>query len=278
MKERFRYKKEMGQHFLFDPGLIEALADAARVGKEDGVLEIGPGRGTLTTALARRARRVITVELDRTLLSDLEVTLALYPNVEIVQGDILRQDLAALVDRLGTPCRVAANLPYNITTPLMEKLLHAHLPLSSVAVMVQKEMGERMLAQPGEDGYGPLSLLIGYFTAYEDAIDVPAACFTPPPKVDSTFLVLSMRDTPAVQVRDETLFFRVIRAAFAMRRKTILNNLISGFSLSREEAASTLDATGIRPNTRAEEMPMQAFAELADTLLARRAAKQGERM
>lgn len=113
MKEQFRYKKEMGQHFLFDPALIEALADASGVGKEDGVLEIGPGRGTLTAALARRARQVITVELDRTLLHDLEVTLALYPNVEIVQGDILRQDLHALVAKLGTPCRVAANLPYN---------------------------------------------------------------------------------------------------------------------------------------------------------------------
>lgn len=266
MKERFHYKKEMGQHFLFDPVLMEALADASGVTKEDGVLEIGPGRGTLTTALARRARKVVSVELDRTLIHDLRTTMALYPNVEIVQGDILRQDLHALVERIGTPCRVAANLPYNITTPFLEKLLHAHLPLTSIALMVQEEVGVRMLAGPGDDGYGPFSLLVAYFTQATCAMDIPAACFTPPPKVDSSFMMLMMREEPAVSVTDEEMLFRVIRAAFTMRRKTILNNLTGGFAMKRDEVIHLLERCGIAPEIRAERMALQDFAALADAL------------
>ncbi|MCL1964496.1 MAG: 16S rRNA (adenine(1518)-N(6)/adenine(1519)-N(6))-dimethyltransferase RsmA [Firmicutes bacterium] len=266
MKERFRYKKEMGQHFLFDPALIEQLADASRAEPADGILEIGPGRGTLTAALARRCRKVIAVELDRTLIDDLEVSMALYPNVEIVQGDILKADLAALAGSLGTPCRVAANLPYNITTPLIERLLHTKPPFASVAVMVQKEVGDRMLAVPGQAGYGPLSLLVQYYTMAEEAVFVPSACFTPRPKVDSSFMLLTARGAPAVTVRDEALFFRVIRAAFAMRRKTILNNLMSGFGLARERALALLGACGVSPNARGEAMPPEQFAAIANAM------------
>lgn len=265
-KEKFRYKKEMGQNFIFDPALIEALADASKVTREDGVLEVGPGRGTLTAALARRARKVIAVELDRTLLSGLETSMALYPNVEIVEGDILRQDLPALARDLGSPCRLAANLPYNITTPFMEMLLHAHLPFETIAIMVQKEVGERMMAQPGEDGYGPFSILIDYYSIPEEAVKVPAACFTPPPKVDSSFMLLTMRTQPKVDVVDEAMFFRTVRVSFSMRRKTILNNIMGGFRLSRDEAVTVLERCGIDPKTRAEKMPMDAFALLSDAL------------
>jgi len=266
MKERFHYKKEMGQNFIYDKELIERLAEASRVEKTDGVLEIGPGRGTLTAALARRSRQVIAVELDRTLLDGLEASLALYPNVEIVQGDILKADLPALIQRLGTPCRVAANLPYNITTPLMEKLLLARLPLSTIAVMVQKEVGERMMARSGQDGYGPFSLLIEYFATAEEAVFVPAECFTPQPKVDSSFMLLTLREKPTVTVADEGLLFRVIRTSFAMRRKTILNNLMGGFGLPREKAASLLEQSGIDPGERAEVISLARFAALSEAI------------
>lgn len=269
MSERFRYKKEMGQHFLFDPMLIEQLADAAQVTREDGVLEIGPGRGTLTAALARRARKVIAVELDRTLLHNLEVAMALYPNVEIVQGDILRQDIPALVRKLGTPCRLAANLPYNITTPVLEMLLAQKLPFLSMAVMVQKEVGARMMAQPSRPGYGPFSILMQYHAQVQEAVEVPAACFTPPPKVDSSFMLLSMRESPAVVVLDEAVFFRVVRVAFSMRRKTMLNNLSGGLRITREETLALLAEAGIAPEKRAEQLSMDDFAALADALVRR---------
>ncbi len=266
MKERFHYKKEMGQHFLLDPVIVDALAEASGVTRADGVLEIGPGRGTLTAALARRARRVITVELDRTLIAGLRAAMALYPNVEIIQGDIIRQDLPALAVKLGTPCRVAANLPYNITTPFLEKLLHARLPFTGIAIMVQKEVGDRMLAGPGDEGYGPLSLLVQFFTEPEVALSVPAGSFTPPPKVDSSFMLLTVRDAPPVAVKNDDVFFRVVRAAFAMRRKTILNNLSAGLSLGRERATEVLQTAGIAPTMRAEQLPMEAFARIADAV------------
>lgn len=262
MKEKFRYKKEMGQHFLLDPELNAQLADASLVTKEDGVLEIGPGRGTLTAALAARARRVIAVELDRTLIRDLTASMALYPNVSIVQGDILRADLEGLSEELGVPCRVAANLPYNITTPLIEKLLLSRLPFASLAVMVQKEVGLRMVADAGGPGYGPFSLLVRYFTEAREAVFVPAARFTPPPKVDSSFMLLTVRKSPPVSVEDERALFRLIQLSFAMRRKTILNNLMAGYGLSRERAARCLEMACIDPGARAEAIDLSGYAKL----------------
>lgn len=264
MKEKFRFKKEMGQNFIFDQAIIEQLADASLVCRADGVLEIGPGRGTLTSALARRARKVIAVELDRTLIRDLTAAMALYPNVEIVEGDILRADLSSLVERLGVPCRVAANLPYNITTPFIEKLLHANLPFESVAVMVQKEVGMRMMASEGQDGYGPLSILVQYFTQVEEAVVIPAACFTPKPKVDSSFMLLTMRKSPAVQVDNEAMFFRFVKMAFAMRRKTLLNNLLgAGYHLSRDAIEATLSDCGVSQTARTEQLSIAQLAKLS---------------
>ncbi len=263
MKERFRYKKEMGQHFILDPALVARLAEASGVTKADGVLEIGPGRGLLTAELARRGRKVIAVELDRTLIRDLDVSLALYPNVEIIQDDILRADLPALAKALGEPCRVAANLPYNITTPLLEMLLRQRLPFLTMAIMVQKEVGERMRARPGEEGYGPLSILVDFYAACEEVLEIPAVCFTPPPKVDSSFMMLTMRGAPLFPDVDEALYFRVVRAAFAMRRKTMLNNLMAGFQMPREKAAEVLAAAGVPEAARGERVAPEGFAGIA---------------
>lgn len=266
MKERFRYKKEMGQNFILDPDLVEQLADASMVTKADGVLEIGPGRGLFTAALARRARRVIAVELDRTLLNDLEVSLAIYPNVEIVEGDILKEDLRILAKNLGQPCRVAANLPYNITTPLLEMLLLERLPFLTMAIMVQKEVGVRMIAKPGQEGYGPLSILVGFYATASVSMEIPAICFTPPPKVDSSFMLLTIREKTLYPDIEERLFFRVVRVAFAMRRKTILNNLAAGMALSRDAACAVLERAGVMETARAEQLEPDAFAAIARCL------------
>lgn len=262
-KEQFRFKKEMGQNFLTDPSLIEGIAEASLVSHEDGVLEIGPGRGALTCALARRCRKLIAVELDRTLIRDLETTLELYPNAELVEGDILRQDIPALVARLGEPCRVAANLPYNITAPVLEKLLTLRLPILSMAVMVQKEVGEKMRALPGEEGYGPFALMCQYYAQIEEAVYVSREYFTPQPKVDSSFMLLTVREKPPVSVPDEAAFLRLIRICFAMRRKTIQNNLSCGMNLSREASENILQQCGIQPSARAEQLSMSDFAALA---------------
>lgn len=267
MKEKFRYKKEMGQNFIYDKGVIEKLADASQVERMDGVLEIGPGRGTLTAALAMRARKVIAVELDRTLIPDLRVNMSLYPNVEIIQGDILHTDLHMLAEKLGSPCRVAANLPYNITTPFIEKLLHAHLPFETIAVMVQKEVGIRMMATENTEGYGPLSILIKYFADAKEAVAVASTCFIPKPNVDSSFMLLTMRKSPAVQVQDEAMFFKVIRMAFMMRRKTLLNNLLgAGLGLKRESIEDMLTACGVSPTVRGEQLSIAQFALLTNAL------------
>ena len=252
-KEQFRFKKEMGQNFLTDPTLIEGLAEASLVSHEDGVLEIGPGRGALTCALARRCRKLIAVELDRTLIRDLETTLELYPNAELVEGDILRQDIPALIARLGQPCRVAANLPYNITAPVLEKLLTLRLPVLSLAVMVQKEVGEKMRAQPGQEGYGPFALMCQYYAEIDEAVYVPREYFT----------LLTLRETPPVDVPDEAAFLRLIRVCFAMRRKTIYNNLSGGLGLSREETEALLERSEVAPSARAEQLSMEDFARIA---------------
>lgn len=262
-KETFRFKKEMGQNFLTDPALLERLAEASRVGREDGVLEIGPGRGALTCALARRCRRLIAVELDRTLIDDLETTLELYPNASVVQGDILKQDVPALVARLGAPCRIAANLPYNITAPVLEMLLTQRLGVVSLAVMVQKEVGEKMRAQPGQEGYGPFALMCQYYAEIEEAMAVEARWFTPRPNVDSSFMLLTLRKAPPVDVPDEAAFLRMLRACFAMRRKTICNNLCGGLGLGREAAEAMLEKSGVDPARRPERLTMEQFARIA---------------
>ncbi len=264
----FRQKHTLGQNFILDEAFQEELAAASGVLPDEGVLEIGPGLGGLTKALAARGARVIALELDERLIPILRVSMEKYPNVTVAQGDALRVDLAALTAPLGA-FHVVANLPYHITTPFLTMLLSSDLPLVSIHVMLQKEAADKLVAAPGTPEYGPLALRAQWRAQPRIALSVPAARFTPPPKVDSAFVSMPMRKAPPVAVRDEKLMFRVISAAFALRRKTLLNNLMPAFQLSREDAAAWLEGAGIAPDARGETLDIAAFARLADWYLDR---------
>lgn len=266
----FHQKHSLGQNFIEDEALLEQLADLSLVTGEDDVLEIGPGFGALTKPLAERAKQVVSLEIDRTLIPILNVTLEKYVNTRVICGDVMRTDLPALVTEVfGAECsslRIAANLPYYITTDVLTKLMRELPQAKSIAVMIQKEVGDKLLSGPGDDGYGPLAVMCQYHYRVTRALDVPAACFNPPPKVDSSFMVLERLEKPCVDAGDEAVFARLVRNAFAMRRKTLLNNLVSGFSLNREQAAACLDAAGLSAQARAEELSLEDFAGLARQL------------
>ena len=270
----FHHKHSLGQNFIEDEALLEQLAELSLVTPEDNVLEIGPGFGTLTRPLAAQCRRIVSLEIDGTLLPILRVTLERCDNAEVVQGDVMKTDLSALVrEKLGNgPLRVAANLPYYITTDVLTKLLYELPQARSIAVMIQKEVGDKLLSQPGEDGYGPLAILCQYLCEVRRALDVPAACFTPPPKVDSSFMVLERRETPLCAVADEALFMKLVRGAFVMRRKTLVNNLMSAFSLSREEATGCLERAQLPVQVRAEALSIEELARLSGEISALRGA------
>ncbi|MDR3050883.1 MAG: 16S rRNA (adenine(1518)-N(6)/adenine(1519)-N(6))-dimethyltransferase RsmA [Oscillospiraceae bacterium] len=263
----FIKKHSLGQHFLSDPALLARLVDAAGVTPQDDVLEIGPGSGALTLALAARARRVVAVEIDRALMPVLQQTLAPWANTQVVWGDIRRVDLEALMaGYFGGRCKVVANLPYYITTEVLQRLLLYRLPVDTLAVMVQREVGQKMLAEPGGDGYGPLAVYCRYFALTRQALAVPAACFSPPPKVDSVFMRLDMLQAPPLPCADEALFLRVVRAAFAMRRKTLANNLRAAFALDKVQATLCAQAAGVDPGVRGEALDIPAFIRVADVL------------
>lgn len=265
----FHHKHALGQNFIEDEALLEQLADYSLVSQEDCVLEIGPGFGALTKPLAKRAYQVISLEIDQTLLPILNVTLEGYRNARVIQGDVMRTNLSALVKEVfpeNRTLRVAANLPYYITTDVLTKLLFELPQARSIAVMIQKEVGDKLLSRPGDEGYGPLAILCQYLCDVQRAADVPAACFNPPPKVDSSFMVLIRRDAPLYPVNSDAVFFRLIKAAFAMRRKTLVNNLVSGFSLSRENALRILTDAGLDERVRAEELTIEQFCTLSNQL------------
>lgn len=265
----FHHKHSLGQNFIEDEALLEQLAEHAMVTQEDCVLEIGPGMGALTKPLAKRAKQVVSLEIDPTLLPFLRVALERHPNAQVIQGDVMKTDLSKLVmEQFGenASVRVAANLPYYITTDVITKLLRELPQAKSIAVMIQKEVGDKLMSAPGEDGYGPLAILCQYMCHVKRALDVPAACFTPPPKVDSSFMVLTRRDVPPVDVRDEALFLRLVKAAFVMRRKTLVNNLVSGMGLSREQALACMEDAGIEQSARAEALSISQLGALANVL------------
>lgn len=265
----FHHKHSLGQNFIEDETLLEQLADLSQVAQEDCVIEIGPGFGALTRPLARRARQIVSLEIDKTLLPILRVTLEGHPNAKVIEGDVMRTDLSALVRAEFTEdcsLRVAANLPYYITTDVLTKLM-AELPQAkSIAVMIQKEVGDKLLSGPGEDGYGPLAIFCQYAYDVQRALDVPAACFTPPPKVDSSFMLLLRREQPLHPVKDYALFARLVKGAFAMRRKTLVNNLMAAFALERELAVSCIENLGLSPSVRAEQLSIGQLAALADAI------------
>ncbi|MCI7126158.1 MAG: 16S rRNA (adenine(1518)-N(6)/adenine(1519)-N(6))-dimethyltransferase RsmA [Agathobaculum sp.] len=263
----FRFSKSLGQNFLTDasvPQRIAAYSGADRVGN---VVEIGPGMGCLTAELCRRANKVIAVELDRALLPVLAETLAGFDNCEVVQGDVLALDLAALCrEKFGVQGAVAcANLPYYITTPAITALLESRA-FETITVMVQREVAQRICAQPGTAAYGAFSIYVQYWAQPEILFDVPANCFVPQPKVDSAVLQLTPLAQPAVAVRDEKLFFALVRAAFNMRRKTLVNALVPllGGRLDKAGIAALLESVGLDARVRGERLSLQEFAALAD--------------
>lgn len=262
-QEGFQHKHSLGQNFLTDAGLLEALIDETGVGAQDHILEIGPGGGDMTRLLADRCKTVTAVEIDRDLIPILRVVMDHADNFTLVQGDILRVNLPEIMAEKA-PYHVVANIPYYLTTDLLTLLLKGDLPIRSINVMVQKEAAQRVLAQPSTPEYGPLAVRAQYYTAPRLARIVEAACFTPPPKVDSAFLCMPWRQTPAVAVRDEKRFFKIVNAAFALRRKTLCNNLISAFHLQREEAEIWLARAGLSPTVRGEALSLQQFADLAN--------------
>lgn len=269
-KHDFHFRKKFGQNFLIDPHVLDKIIEAAGVGKEDFVLEIGPGIGTLTQYLCERAKRVLAVEIDPKLIPILTETLSEYDNVEILQGDILKQDIQAIADQYneGNPIKVVANLPYYITTPIVMELFESHVPLANVTVMVQKEVAERMQAKPGTKEYGALSLAVQYYATPYLAANVPPNCFMPRPNVGSAVIRLDCLSRTPVEVKDERLMFRLIRASFNQRRKTLQNGLVNSPELdfSKEEIGQAIQAVGLAPAVRGEKLGLDEFAALADEL------------
>ena len=261
----FHPKRSLGQNFLTDDALFAQLVDLSGVGETDAVLEIGAGAGGMTKELARRCRQVLSIEVDGTLIPILRVALEKYKNVQLAHGDVLRLNLPELTAPLGD-FHIVANIPYYLTTDLMNLLLSSSMPIQSISLMVQKEAAQRMTARPGEEGYGMLAVKTQYFYDPHIVLDVPACLFTPPPKVDSAFVVMPRREKPPVDVKDEGLFFKVASAAFAMRRKTMENNLIASFRVNREQARKWLSQCGIAAEARGETLSLQDFAALANCL------------
>lgn len=268
-KYNLKAAKKFGQNFLADESVLQRIIDSAALSGADCVLEIGPGLGTLTQGLCARAGKVLAVEIDRRLIPVLKVVLFGYDNVQVVNDDILKLDLkAVLSEHFGNiPAKVVANLPYYITTPIIMKLLEGRLNLESITVMVQKEVGERLGAPPGGKDYGALTVAVQYYCVPHKITVVPSKAFIPQPGVDSMVVRLDVRDRPAVAVRDEEMFFKVVKAAFAQRRKTLLNALSSGhFGLSKDRIKGILAECGIQEGRRGETLSLEEFAALADRI------------
>ena len=266
----FTFLKKLGQNFLIDENVIHGIVDAADVSKDDCVVEIGPGIGTLTQYLAEAAGHVTAVEIDRMLIPILEKTLAGYDNVTVINQDILKTDLEEIKEKYngGKPLKIVANLPYYITTPILMQLLESHVEMDSMTVMVQKEVAARMTAGPGSKDYGALSLAVQYYTKPKVALEVPPGCFMPRPKVTSAVVHMDCEGMPSVAVADEKLLFSIIRAAFNQRRKTLANALKNypAFSWTREELLEVLEEAGLDPRVRGEALSLTGFADLADRL------------
>ncbi len=268
-KYHFAFQKKFGQNFLIDSHVIHKIMEAAEITKQDVVLEIGPGIGTMTQYLAEQAGRVYAVEIDKNLIPVLEETLAPYDNVTIVNQDILKVDIPKLVGE--KKIKIVANLPYYITTPIIMGLFENHIPAEAVTVMVQKEVAERMQAKPGTKDYGALSLAVQYYASPYIAANVPPNCFIPRPNVGSAVIKLTAYASPPVSVIDEKLMFRLIRASFNQRRKTLVNGIRNSGELSftKEEVEQALSAVGLSPNVRGETMSLRQFAAFSDELTKR---------
>ena len=269
-KYQFNFQKKYGQNFLVEPQVLETIVDAAHIQADDCVLEIGPGIGTMTQYLAEQAREVVAVEIDKALIPILQDTLSEYPNVTIINEDILKVDLEKLVKEKndGRPVKVVANLPYYITTPIIMQLFESHVPLHSITIMVQTEVAQRMQVGPGTKDYGALSLAVQYYSRPEIIIHVPPTCFIPRPNVGSTVIRLTRYEKPPVEAADESFLFSLIRASFNQRRKTLVNGLsnASGLNLFKAQITEALEQMGLPANVRGETFTLEQFARLSELL------------
>lgn len=272
-KYGFSFKKSLGQNFLIDTNILRRIVDHADLTEESGAIEIGPGIGALTEQLARRSKKVLAFEIDQRLLPILKETLSPYPHVSILNEDVLKANVKTAIEREFEgfdDIMVVANLPYYVTTPIIMKLLEDKLPIRGIVCMLQKEVADRISARPGTKEYGSLSIAVQYYTEAETAMIVPKTVFVPQPNVDSAVIKLTKRKEPAVAVKSESFFFRVTKASFAQRRKTLLNNLTSQLpegKQKKEQILSALEQANIEPGRRGETLSIEEFARLSDALL-----------
>lgn len=271
-KYGFSFKKSLGQNFLIDTNILRRIVDHAELTEDSAAIEIGPGIGALTEQLARRSKKVVAFEIDQRLLPILKETLAPYPNTTILHDDILKADVRGMVEKelQGIDdIMVVANLPYYVTTPIIMKLLEEKLPIRGIVCMLQKEVADRISARPGTKDYGSLSIAIQYYTEAEIVMIVPKTVFIPQPNVDSAVIRLTRREKPAVSVISEDFFFKLIKASFAQRRKTLLNNLTSYLhegKQKKEDILLALEQAGVEPSRRGETLSIEEFARLSDCL------------
>ena len=277
LEKRYDFKtaRSLGQNFVTDPSVTEGIIEAAGAGPKDLVIEIGPGLGVITSKAAAGCGRLVAIEIDKKLLPILAETVGWQPNVKILNEDILQADLAKIVEEESVlpdgsraeNVRLIGNLPYYITTPILNKLMALPGLFTSLTVMVQKEVAEKMMAAPGAKNYGPLSINVQYFCEIEYIMDVPKEVFLPQPKVDSSVLTLHVRKAPAVAAEDEALFFETVKAGFSQRHKTLSNSLTGVRGKDRDAVVRALESAGIDPKRRAETLSLQEFAEVANRLL-----------
>ncbi len=269
-KYNFNFQKKFGQNFLINTGILEDIIEAAEITKDDFVLEIGPGIGTMTQYLCESAREVVAVEIDKNLIPILKDTLSAYDNVEVLNEDILKVDIKTLAEErnAGKPIKVVANLPYYITTPIIMGLFESHVPIDSITIMVQKEVADRMQEGPGSKEYGALSLAVQYYAHPEIVVNVPPSCFMPQPKVGSAVIRLTRHEQPPVDVENEKLMFQIIRASFNQRRKTLANGLnnFPGLSLSKETIQQCIEELGVPVTVRGEALSLEQFAQLSNII------------
>lgn len=272
-KYNFNFQKKFGQNFLIDTHVLDKIIEESRITKEDFVLEIGPGIGTMTQYLCENAREVAAVEIDKNLIPILADTLSAYDNVEVINEDILKVDINRLAQEKngGNPIKVVANLPYYITTPIIMGLFESHVPIDSITIMVQKEVADRMQVGPGTKDYGALSLAVQYYAKPEIVANVPPNCFMPRPNVGSAVIRLTRHQEPPVQVEDEKMMFRLIRASFNQRRKTLANGLGNApdIPLSKEQIQESIVELGVPVTIRGEALTLEQFAALSNIVTAK---------
>lgn len=269
-KYNFNFQKKFGQNFLIDTRVLDRIIESAEITKDDCVLEIGPGIGTMTQYLAENAREVVAVEIDKNLIPILEDTLSAYDNVTVINDDILKVDINSIVAQRndGKPIKVVANLPYYITTPIIMGLFESHVPLNSITIMVQKEVADRMQVGPGTKDYGALSLAVQYYAKPQIVANVPPNCFMPRPNVGSAVIKLTRYEKPPVEVADEKKMFALIRASFNQRRKTLVNGLTNAADLhyTKEDVLAALEKMGLAPTIRGEALSLAQFAQLSNII------------